>query len=71
VASRIKARHEILTEVLTLLGLESAAVAEEVEEIEHHLRPHTLKLLGKLVNFWKANPQQHKAFAEFVSKGRE
>jgi len=64
VAARIKARHETLTEVFTLMGLPEAEVAAEVEDIEHHLRPKTLKLLGKLAGYWKANPARLKEFLE-------
>jgi Mn-dependent DtxR family transcriptional regulator len=66
VAARIKARHETLTEVFSLMGLDEEAVAAEVEDIEHHLRPHTLKLLGKLAAYWKSHPAQLKAFREFA-----
>src|SRR5438105_4231167 len=38
VARRIKARHEILAELLGLLGLAPDVVETEVEDIEHHLR---------------------------------
>jgi len=66
VANRIKARHETLTEVFSLMGLDAEAVADEVEDIEHHLRPQTLKLLGKLATYWKSHPAQLKSFREFA-----
>ena len=66
VAARIKARHETLTEVFSLMGLSPAEVAAEVEDIEHHLRPQTLKLFGKLAAYWKSHPAQLKAFREFA-----
>lgn len=65
VAARIKARHETLTEVLTLMGLSAETVDAEVEDIEHHLRPQTLKVLGKLAAYWKAHPARVKEFLEF------
>ena len=42
VASHIKVRHQTLTEMLNLLGLSPDTVQEEVEAIEHHLKPETL-----------------------------
>ena len=68
VAARIKARHETLTELFGLLGLEPETVEQEVEDIEHHLRPQTLAVLAKLVSYWKAHPEQLQAFLHFARK---
>jgi Mn-dependent DtxR family transcriptional regulator len=65
VAARIKERHQALTELLGLLGLEERTVAAEVEDVEHHLRPQTLAVLEKLVGFWKSHPEQLQLFLQF------
>ena len=70
VAARIKARHEMLTELFTLLGLDGEIVEQEVEDIEHHLCPQTLELLGKLVRYWKDHPETLQAFLRFARKPR-
>jgi len=62
VASHIKVRHQILFEMLNLLGLSPGTVREEVEAIEHHLKPETLQVFSKLVRFWRAHPEQLEAF---------
>jgi Mn-dependent DtxR family transcriptional regulator len=62
VASHIKVRHKTLTELLELLGLSPATVMEEVEAIEHHLKPETLQILTKLVRFWRTHPENLQAF---------
>ncbi len=66
IAAQIKVRHEVLSRLLGLLGLPADAVEAEVEEIEHHLRPQTLELLGKLVMYWKSHPQQLEAFLKYA-----
>src|ERR1700733_16272268 len=66
VAARIKERHQILTELLGLLGLEDRTVMAEVGDIEHHLRPQTLAMLEKLVGFWKSHPEQLQLFRQFA-----
>lgn len=66
VAARIKARHEILTALFTQLGLEAKTVEAEVEEIEHHLRPETLEILAKLVDYWQQNPRELQKFLSFA-----
>lgn len=67
VAADIKARHQTLTELLDLLGLEPQTVRHEVEGIEHHLKPETLAVFARLVEFWRKKPEQLKAFKEFTS----
>ena len=62
VARHIKVRHQTLTEMLNLLGLSSETVQEEVEAIEHHLKPETLQVFSRLVQFWQTHPEQLQAF---------
>jgi len=62
VASHIQVRHQTLAEMLNLLGLSPATVREEVEAIEHHLKPETLQVFSKLVRFWRTHPEQLEAF---------
>ena len=65
VASHIKVRHETLSELFGLLGLSAETVEKEVEVIEHHLRPETLRVFSKLVTFWRTKPEQLEAFLRF------
>jgi Mn-dependent DtxR family transcriptional regulator len=69
VAQHIKVRHQTLTELLQLLGLKAETIEEEVEVIEHHLTPETLRVFSKLVSFWQARPEQLRAFLDY-SKGK-
>lgn len=69
VAQHVKARHQILTEFLELLGLEPEVVDREVEDIEHHLRPETLKMFSQLVEFWRSHPAHLKAFRSYSRPG--
>jgi Mn-dependent DtxR family transcriptional regulator len=65
VARHTKRRHCTLTELLGLLGLGPETVADEVEEIEHHLRPPTLAAFESLTQFWRDHPDAHRRFLEF------
>jgi Mn-dependent DtxR family transcriptional regulator len=69
VADHIKVRHKTLSELLQLLGLSPATVEEEVEVVEHHLRPETLRVFSRLVRFWHEHPKQLRAFLR-DGKGR-
>jgi Mn-dependent DtxR family transcriptional regulator len=62
VARHIKVRHQTLTELFQLLGLSPETVEEEVEVIEHHLTPETLRVFSRLVRFWRTHPKQLQAF---------
>ena len=65
VADHVKVRHETLTELLDLLGLSPDTVKQEVEAIEHHLKPETLHVFSKLVRFWRAHPEQLQLFLKY------
>jgi Mn-dependent DtxR family transcriptional regulator len=69
VADHIRVRHQTLSELFQLLGLSPEIVAEEVEVIEHHLRPETLRVFSRLVRFWHEHPRQLEAFLR-DAKGR-
>ena len=68
VANHIQVRHQTLAELLQLLGLSSETVEEEVEVIEHHLRPDTLQVFSKLVRFWQTHPKHLQAFLEYSKR---
>ena len=65
IAAHIKIRDQILTELLAMMGVPGKIARQEVEVVEHHLRPETLKAFSKLVRFWKRHPTQHEAFLSF------
>jgi Mn-dependent DtxR family transcriptional regulator len=69
VADHIKVRHQTLSELLQLLGLSLETVEQEVEVIEHHLRPETLRVFSRLVRFWHEHPEQLQSFLR-DAKGR-
>jgi Mn-dependent DtxR family transcriptional regulator len=68
VASHIRDRHETLSAWLGLLGLERDTIEQEVEDIEHHLKPQTLRALSGLVAYWRERPEQLKAFRRFLAR---
>ena len=68
VAEHIKARDRTLTALLELLGLGPETVQEEVEAIEHHLMPETLRVLSRLVRFWQSHPRQLRAFLDYCRR---
>ncbi len=65
VAAHIKIRDETLSQLLQMMGLPRRIIEQEVEVLEHHLKPETLLVLSRLVRFWKHRPGQHRAFLHY------
>lgn len=57
VAARIAHRHELLTNFLTLLGLEKEVVDHDVEGMEHHVSAETFESLEKLSRYLESHPE--------------
>jgi Mn-dependent DtxR family transcriptional regulator len=65
VAQHIKVRHRTLAELFQLLGLSPETVEQEVEVIEHHLTPETLRVFSRLVRFWRTHPRHLQTFLQY------
>ncbi len=68
VALHIRDRHIVLASFFTLFGLDDETQARDIEGIEHHLSPDTLKTLADLTTFFQQNPD---ALAEFQSSRKK
>jgi len=68
VALRIRDRHIVLANFFTLFGLDDETQARDIEGIEHHLSPDTLRTLADLTTFFEQNPD---ALAEFQASRKK
>jgi|TARA_B100001750_G_scaffold238730_1_gene245692 Mn-dependent DtxR family transcriptional regulator len=64
-AYTIRQKHGILLEFFEILGIGKDIANQDVEGIEHHLNPKTIKQLRKFVTFLKSNPKISASFNEF------
>ena len=55
-ARNIIRRHQLLTDFLTLLGLDSQVIHHDVEGMEHHISASTLKAIEALTDQLKRRP---------------
>ncbi|WP_428325967.1 transcriptional regulator MntR [Nitrosopumilus sp.] len=55
IANDIRQKHSDLLEFFQLIGIESDVANKDVEGIEHHLNPKTMKQLRKFTTFLKSN----------------
>jgi DtxR family transcriptional regulator, manganese transport regulator len=55
-ARRIAERHKLLTEFLRLLGVEDRVIDQDVEGMEHHISPSTLRAIAALTQQLRRRP---------------
>jgi Mn-dependent DtxR family transcriptional regulator len=68
VAKSVIARHEVISELLTMLGVEGKVAYEDTEGIEHHVQPVTMYAIEGLVDFLRKNPTQLRAIRDHIEK---
>lgn len=57
VAKSVIARHSIVAELLSMLGVEDKVAYQDTEGIEHHIQPVTIRKIEGLVDFLRKNPK--------------
>ena len=55
-AHRIAQRHKLLSEFLTLLGVDDRVIDHDVEGMEHHISPSTLRAIAALTQQLQRRP---------------
>ena len=55
-ARNIAQRHQLLTDFLTLLGVDERVIEHDVEGMEHHISPATLRAIEALTEQLKRRP---------------
>jgi Mn-dependent DtxR family transcriptional regulator len=64
-ADSIRQKHGILLEFFEILGIGHDTANQDVEGIEHHLNPKTIRQLRKFITFLKSNPKVLDNFQNF------
>ncbi len=64
-ADSIRQKHGILLEFFEILGIGHETANQDVEGIEHHLNPKTIRQLRKFITFLKSNPKVLDNFQNF------
>ncbi len=55
-AINLTRRHQLLTDFLKLLGLDDAVICHDVEGMEHHISPSTLRAIETLTKQLRRRP---------------
>ena len=66
VARSVIRRHRVISELITMLGVDEQTAYVDTEGIEHHVHPSTVRRFERLAEYLRENPQTLRAFREFV-----
>ncbi len=68
IAKSVIARHNIISELLLMLGVENKVAYQDTEGIEHHIQPVTISRIEGLVDFLRKNPKLLREIRDHVEK---
>jgi len=71
VACTIQQRHATLSRFFSLFGLDAETQRRDIEGIEHHLSPATVRTLADLADFFETEPAVLKEFLAGRKAGRK
>ncbi len=66
VARSVIKRHQVISELLSMLGVDSQTAYVDTEGIEHHVHPSTLRRFERLADYLQENPRALKAIRQFI-----
>jgi len=69
IARSVIKRHRVISELISMLGVDDQTAYVDTEGIEHHVHPSTLRRFERLAEYLRENPQTLKAVREFVEEG--
>ncbi len=69
VARSVIRRHEVISELLSMIGVEKDTAYEDTEGIEHHVHPTTTRRIERLAEYLRSNPESLKAIRKFIEAG--
>ena len=68
VAKSVIKRHQVISGLISMLGVDDRTAYVDTEGIEHHVHPSTLRRFERLAEYLRENPQTLRAIREFVKK---
>ncbi len=65
IANTIRQKHGLLLDFFEILGVGIDIANQDIEGIEHHLNPKTIRQLRKFITFLKSKPKIIDEFCHF------
>lgn len=71
VGKRLVYRHELLEQMLRLIGVKEENIYQDVEGIEHHLSWNAIDRIGDLVEFFEESPSRVEDLRNIQKRNQE
>jgi DtxR family manganese transport transcriptional regulator len=68
IARSVIKRHQVISGLISMLGVDDQTAYVDTEGIEHHVHPSTLLRFERLAEYLRENPQVLKAIRKFVEE---
>ncbi len=68
VAKSVIKRHRVISDLVSMIGVDPETAYVDTEGIEHHVHPDTVRRLEKLGAFLKANPRVLRKIQKFIEE---
>jgi DtxR family manganese transport transcriptional regulator len=68
VARSVIKRHQVISDLISMLGVDDQTAYVDTEGIEHHVHPSTLRRLERLADYLRQNPQTLRAIQKFIEE---
>ncbi|QQG48073.1 MAG: transcriptional regulator MntR [archaeon] len=68
-AKSVIKRHTVISEFMSMIGVDDQTAFEDTEGIEHHVHPTTLRRLEKFADYLRENPETLKAIRKHLESG--
>jgi DtxR family manganese transport transcriptional regulator len=68
VARSVIKRHQVISDLISMLGVDDQTAYVDTEGIEHHVHPSTLRRLERLADYLRENPQTLRAIQKFIEE---
>ena len=68
VAKSVIRRHQVISGLISMLGVDDETAYVDTEGIEHHVHPSTLRRFEKLAEYLRENPSILKAIRDFIQE---
>lgn len=65
-AKSVVRRHQVISELITMLGVDEQTAYVDTEGIEHYVHPSTVRRFERLAEYLRENPQTLRAVRKFV-----
>jgi Mn-dependent DtxR family transcriptional regulator len=68
VAKSVIKRHQVISDLISMLGVDEETAYVDTEGIEHHVHPSTLRRMERLAEFLHENPETLKDIQRFLEE---